>query len=74
MEPLTNEELVEFTTNNLSWIHIIEKSICRRMTEEDIYKMYEMVMLNGWLTYANDQAELMNDIRDATSNFIEGIA
>lgn len=73
MEEITDEVLDSFVRDNLGWIHIVERGIERRMNREELVMLFNMVQLNGWENYVANQEELMNNVRIATTNFIEGI-
>lgn len=73
MESISDEVLDSFVRDNLGWIHIVERGIDRRMNREELVMLFDMVHLNGWDNYAISQEELMNNVRIATTNFIEGI-
>ena len=73
MESISDEVLDSFVRDNLGWIHIVERGIDRRMNREELVMLFDMVHLNGWENYATSQEELMNNVRIATTNFIEGI-
>ena len=73
MESISDEVLDSFVRDNLGWIHIVERGIDRRMNREELVMLFDMVHLNGCENYATSQEELMNNVRIATTNFIEGI-
>lgn len=71
---MTREQFVEFTTKNIDWIHVIERHIDRRLTDEEVLMLKDMIVLNGWENYVEEQKELMIAIHTANSNFMEGIS
>ncbi len=66
---MLNEDQVAFTTQYLPWIHAVERSAQRRLTDPEIDTLIGMAVAAGFL----QQGVLQQQIIDATSEFLVGL-
>jgi phosphopantetheine adenylyltransferase len=71
----TEEELIEFTAGpgHLDWIHGIERSANRRLTTDELLSLRDLSVINNFDSRLESLSTLVEEINEASKNFIEGI-
>ena len=56
---------------NMAWIHIAEQKLGRRLTDDEVDSLEQMLTVRGWLVLFETRVREDEDVKKALDNYVE---